>query len=76
VAFLASPEHAGQKRELAASRAAAELIGVEGLYYEARNPAELSALKEKLKQTRTSAPLFDADGFRGALEEAFISMHK
>jgi predicted O-linked N-acetylglucosamine transferase (SPINDLY family) len=42
----------------------------------ARNPTELSALKEKLKQARTSAPLFDAEGFRRAIEDAFISMHK
>src|SRR5262245_893628 len=43
VAFLASPEHAGQKLELAASRAAAERLGVEVSYHEARTPAELAA---------------------------------
>lgn len=43
VAFLASPEHAGQKRELAASRSAAEKIGVEVLYHEVRTPAELAS---------------------------------
>jgi len=29
-----------------------------------------------LKQARTSAPLFDADGFRRVIENAFISLHK
>jgi len=79
------------KGQAFAGRVAASLLNAAGLPelvtenladYEAkaltlaRNPAELSALKEKLKQTRTSAPLFDADGFRRALEESFISMHK
>jgi protein O-GlcNAc transferase len=78
------------KGQAFAGRVAASLLNAAGLPelvtesladYEAkalslaRNPAELSALKEKLKQTRTSAPLFDADGFRRALEEAFVTLH-
>jgi predicted O-linked N-acetylglucosamine transferase (SPINDLY family) len=42
----------------------------------ARDSAKLAALKQKLKQNLSSAPLFDADGFRRAIEEAFIVMHK
>jgi len=42
----------------------------------ARNPSLLAALRDRLKQKRTSAPLFDAEGFRRALEEVFIMMHK
>jgi predicted O-linked N-acetylglucosamine transferase (SPINDLY family) len=42
----------------------------------ARDPAQLAALKDKLKQKRTSAPLFDADGFRRDFEEALAIMHK
>jgi len=79
------------KGQAFAGRVAASLLNAAGLPelvtesmadYEAkaltlaRNPTELSALKEKLKQARTSAPLFDADGFRRAIEEAFISLHK
>lgn len=44
IAFLASPEHAGQKHELAASRAAAEQLSLDISYHEARNPAELAAV--------------------------------
>ena len=38
LALLASPEHAGQQRELAASRAGAAAFGLEVLYHEARTP--------------------------------------
>jgi len=79
------------KGQAFAGRVAASLLNAAGLPelvtesmadYEAkaltlaRNPTELSALKEKLKQARTSAPLFDADGFRRVIENAFISLHK
>jgi len=36
----------------------------------------LAALTAKLKQNLPGAPLFDADGFRGAMEEALRIMHK
>jgi len=41
----------------------------------ARDPAKLAALKQKLEQNLSSAPLFDADGFRRDMEEALIIMH-
>ncbi len=59
IVFLASPEHAGQKRELAASRAAAEQFGVEVAYHEVRTPAELtSALPAVVKGKPDAALLF------------------
>jgi predicted O-linked N-acetylglucosamine transferase (SPINDLY family) len=41
----------------------------------ARDAPKLSALKQKLERNLSSAPLFDADGFRRAIEEAFVRMH-
>jgi putative ABC transport system substrate-binding protein len=41
VAFLANPEHPGEQREFAASRAAAVQLGLKVTYYQTRNPAEL-----------------------------------
>ncbi len=59
VAFLASPEHAGQKLELAASRAAAKQLGIEVTYHEARTPAELvAALPAVLAERPDGALLF------------------
>jgi len=40
----------------------------------ALDPAGLDALKQKLVHNRPVTPLFDADGFRRALEEAFVTM--
>ncbi|HET7086581.1 MAG TPA: tetratricopeptide repeat protein [Rhizomicrobium sp.] len=42
----------------------------------ARDGAKLAALKQKLEQNLTSAPLFDADGFCRAIEQAFVTMHE
>ncbi len=42
----------------------------------ARDPHQLQAVKQKLGQNLPAAPLFDADGFRRDIEEAFIAMHK
>lgn len=79
VAFLASPEHAGQKRELAASRAAAELIGVEGLYFEARNRAELASALPGVAEGKPDAALLFSDalmvGQRQDLADFFLK-HK
>ena len=61
VAFLASPEHAGQKLELAASRAAAEQLGVEVSYHEARTPAELAAALPRLLDARPHGVLLFSD---------------
>jgi putative tryptophan/tyrosine transport system substrate-binding protein len=61
VAFLASPEHAGQQRELAASRAAAQQIGVEVLYHEARTPAQLASALPAVAEGRPDAALLFSD---------------
>jgi putative ABC transport system substrate-binding protein len=61
VAFLASPEHAGQKLELAASRAAAQQLGVEVSYHEARTPAELSAALPDVLAVRPDGVLLFSD---------------
>lgn len=73
-----------------ASRVAASLLTAVGLPdlitttladYEAlalalaREPARLSALKARLKEARTHAPLFDAAAFTRGLEAAFRRMH-
>jgi predicted O-linked N-acetylglucosamine transferase (SPINDLY family) len=42
----------------------------------AREPEKLKALREKLARNLAATPLFDADGFRRDIEEAFVSMHK
>jgi predicted O-linked N-acetylglucosamine transferase (SPINDLY family) len=41
----------------------------------ARDPAQMKGLAEKLKRNLSSTPLFDADGFRREIEEAFVIMH-
>jgi predicted O-linked N-acetylglucosamine transferase (SPINDLY family) len=78
------------KGEAFAGRVAASLLEAVGLpeliteslaEYEARalelarHPAEIGRLKGKLAQNLRSAPLFDADGFRRAIEETFVIMH-
>ncbi len=61
VAFLASPEHAGQKLELAASRAAAARLGIKVTYHEARTPAELSAALPAVLAERPDGALLFSD---------------
>jgi putative ABC transport system substrate-binding protein len=61
VAFLASPEHAGQKHELAASRAAAAQLGVEVTYHEARTPEELAAALPEVVAARPDGALLFSD---------------
>lgn len=76
VAFLASPEHAGHKRELAASRAAAAQLGAEVVYYEVRTPAELSAALPKVAADKADGALLFSDalmiGQRQMLAEFFL----
>jgi putative ABC transport system substrate-binding protein len=76
LAFLASPEHAGQRGELAASRAAAAQFGIEVLYHEARTPAELAAVLPAVAAQRPDAALLFSDalmiGQRKALAEFFL----
>jgi putative ABC transport system substrate-binding protein len=79
IAFVASPEHAGQKRELAASLAAAKQLGVEVLYHEARTPAELQAALPAIVEGKPDAALLFSDalmvGQRQKLAEFFL-LHK
>lgn len=76
VALLASPEHAGQQRELAASRAGAAAFGLEVQYHEARTPAELHAALPRVARGRPDAALLFSDalmfGQRQALAAFFL----
>jgi putative ABC transport system substrate-binding protein len=79
VAFLASPEHAGQQRELAASRAAAEQIGAEVLYHEVRTPAQLASALPAVVEGRPDAALLFSDALMiGQRQElaAFFLKHR
>lgn len=76
LAFLASPEHAGQRHELAASRAAAAQLGIEVTYHEARTPAELASALPAVVAARPDAALLFSDalmvGQRKPLAEFFL----
>lgn len=76
IAFLASPEHAGQKRELEASQDAAAKLKVSVGYYEARTPAELAIALNKLALDRPDGALLFSDalmvGQRQPLAEFFL----
>jgi len=76
VAFLASPLHPGQKRELATSRAAAAKLGAEVVYYEVRNPTELDAALSDIVAERPDGALLFSDslmiGQRQMLAEFFL----
>ena len=80
-----------QAGESLAARVAASLLNALGLpeliaetqaQYEtlaielARNPARLSALKERLQQKRLTAPLFDTDLYTRNLEAAYSAMYE
>jgi putative tryptophan/tyrosine transport system substrate-binding protein len=76
IAFLASPEHPGQRRELAASRAAATQLALQIDYHEARNPPELEAALARVAAERPEAALLFSDalmaGQRASLAEFFL----
>ena len=76
LALIASPEHAGQQRELAASRAGAAALGLDVRYHEARTPAELTTLLPQVAQGRPDAALLFSDalmfGQRQALAAFFL----
>jgi len=79
VAFLASPEHAGQRHELAASRAAASQLGIEVSYHLARNPAELATALTAVAGERPDAALLFSDGLMVGQRKplaAFFLAHK
>jgi len=77
------------KGEAFAGRVAASLLGAVGMPelvtesledYEvlalelARDPARLQAVKDKLARNLSATPLFDADRFRQAIEDAYLKM--
>jgi putative ABC transport system substrate-binding protein len=76
LAFLASPLHPGQKGELAASRAAANQLGIEVLYHEARTPDELAAALPLVAAEKVDGALLFSDalmiGQRQKLAEFFL----
>jgi putative ABC transport system substrate-binding protein len=76
VAFLANPEHPGEHRELAASRAAAEQLRIEVTYHSARNPAELDTALAAVAAARPDAAVLFSDGLmlgqRQALATFFL----
>ena len=77
VAFLASPEHAGQQREFAASRAAAEQVGVDVAYHQARTPEELAAALPKVVEGKPDGAMLFSDalmfGQRQGLATFFLT---
>lgn len=76
LAFLASPEHPGQHRELAAARAAARDLRLDISYYEARTPAELQDALGRVALARPDGALLFSDalmvGQRRPLAEFFL----
>ncbi|HVF63541.1 MAG TPA: ABC transporter substrate-binding protein [Casimicrobiaceae bacterium] len=79
VAFLASPEHAGQHRELAATRAASERLGLGISYYEVSTPAELAAALPNVAADRPDAALLFSDALmtgQRQLLAAFFLKHR
>ena len=62
VAFVASPEHAGQHRELAASRDAAAQLSLDVSYHQARTPAELATALTAVAAERPDAAMLFSDG--------------
>jgi putative ABC transport system substrate-binding protein len=61
VAFLANPEHPGEQRELAASRAAAAQLGLEVTYYQTRTPAELDTALVAVATARPEGAVLFSD---------------
>jgi putative tryptophan/tyrosine transport system substrate-binding protein len=61
VALLANPEHPGEQRELAATRAAAEQLRTEVSYHQARNPGELDVALAAVAAARPDAAVLFSD---------------
>lgn len=77
IALLANPQHPGEQRELAATRAAAEHLRIEvSLYRQARNPAELDVALGAVATARPDAALLFSDalmlGQRRMLSDFFL----
>lgn len=73
VAFLASPEHAGQKRELAASYAAAQQLGLKVAYHEARNPSELASALSAVAADPPDGALMFSDALMSGQRESLAN---
>jgi len=61
VAIIANPGHPGESRELEASKAAAERLGIRVGYYPVRNPAELDAALPAVVASRAEGAVVFAD---------------
>jgi len=76
VAIIANPQHPGEHRELAASRAAAEQLRVELIYLPARNRAELDTALAAVAAGQPDAAVVFPDaltlGQREALARFFL----
>ena len=79
IAVIASPEHVGQPREFAASKAAADRLGLTTSQHPARTPAELTAALDAARETRADALVIFPDPLtnarRGAIAE-FALRHR
>jgi putative ABC transport system substrate-binding protein len=79
VAFLANPEHPGEQRELAASRAAAAQLGLAVTYYQTRNPAELDAALVAVAAARPEGAVLFSDALMFGQRQklaAFFLQHR
>lgn len=63
VAVLADPQHPGQQKELAASQAAADSLGLQVRYFPVHSEGELEAALADIARDRYDAILAFADGF-------------
>ena len=79
IAVIASPEHIGEPREFAASKAAADRLGLATSQHTARTPAELNASLDGARQARADALVIFPDPLtnarRGAISE-FALRHR
>jgi putative ABC transport system substrate-binding protein len=73
LALIASPEHAGLQRELAASRAGAAALGLDVSYHEARTPTELTTLLPQVAQSRPDAALLFSDALMFGQRESLAA---
>jgi putative ABC transport system substrate-binding protein len=79
VAFLANPEHPGEQRELAASRAAAAQLGLAVTYYQTRNPAELDTALVAVAAARPEGAVLFSDALMFGQRQklaAFFLQHR
>ncbi len=76
VAIIANPGHPGEPRELEASKAAAERLGIRVSYHPVRNPAELDAALPAVVASRAEGAVVFPDSLtnsqRSALARFFL----